>query len=132
MIKQSELIEARNEMNFFKNMNKKETAAILVKKGLTHRKTVRMKEIMDCMFLLANALGETWKSASTEAAAGMVLIVLAKNAMLKNSINAAGWRLVINFFDSNPEIARDISPRALAEINAYRTGRMGPGLQTAA
>ena len=107
-------------MNFFNNINKGTSAATLVKQGLANEDTITMKEIMDCIFLVADVMRETWKSVSKEAAAGMVLMVLSKNAMLKKWGYAAGWEVVLIFFKSNPNIAKDISPITLAEINSYQ------------
>jgi hypothetical protein len=115
-------------MNFFKNINKGSSAASLVKQGLVNEDTVSMKEIMDCIFLVADVMRETWKSVSKEAAAGMVLVVLSKNGKLKNYLNAAGWNLVLIFIKSNPKIVNDISPGTLAEINSYQAvGIAGSG-----
>ena len=52
-----------------------------------------------------------------ETAAGMVLVVLAKNVRLRDYINAAGWDLVLNLIKTNPELADDIAPKTLTEIN---------------
>lgn len=117
-----------NEMNFFKNINKRTSTATLVKQGLANQDTITMKEIMDCIFLVADVMRETWKYLSKEAAAGMVLVILLKNAMLKNYLNAAGWELVLTFIKSNPKIAKDISRRTWAEINSYHAdGIAGSG-----
>jgi len=93
---------------------------MLVKNGLVSAEIKTSKEIRDCIFIVANVLGETWKTASKEIAAGIVLVVLAKNAMLKDYINAAGWDLVLNLIITNPEFAKDIAPGTLAEINTYQ------------
>jgi len=111
-----------NEMNFFKNINKGTSAAALVKQGLVNEDAITMKEIMDCIFLVADVTRETWKYVSKEAAAGMVLVTLLKDTMLKNYLNAAGWDLVLTFIKSNPKIAKDISQRTWAEINSYQAG----------
>ena len=79
-----------------------------------------MQQVRDCIFLLANALGDPWKQVSKEAAAGMVLVVLAKNAELRQYLNGKGWRLVLNFVNSNPDLARNLSPRTLGEIFTYQ------------
>jgi len=55
-----------------------------------------------------------------EAAVGMVLVVLVKNARLKDYVNTIGWDLVLNLIKTNPEIAGDIAPGALTEINMYQ------------
>ena len=107
-------------MNFLKNINKEVSATTLVKQGLVNEDTVTMKEISDCIFLVADVMRETWKYVSKEAAAGMVLVILFKNTMLKNYLNTAGWDLVLTFINSNPIIAGDISPGTLAEINSYQ------------
>ena len=112
--------EAEKIMNLFNNFYKKTTAATLVKQGLANQATASSKQIKDCIVLLANGLGETWKSASKEAAAGMVLVALAKNDALKNYLNNSGWDLVLNFVYSNPKIAKAISPRTMGEIFSYQ------------
>ena len=96
--------------------------------GLANEETASIKQIMDCIYLLANGLGETWKTASKESAAGMVLVVLAKNIELKNYLNNNGWKLVLSFVRSNPNIARDISPRTLGQIFAYQATAQQPML----
>ena len=115
-------------MKFFNNINKKSNAATLVKLGLANEDTASVKQIKDCIFLLANGLGETWKSASKEAAAGMVLVVLAKNIELRNYLNNNGWKLVLSFVRANPKIAKDISPRTMGEIFAYQAAANQPVL----
>jgi len=107
-------------MNIFKYMNKKDSTATLVRQGMVNNESASIKEIADCIFLMANATGDAWKSASKEATAGMVLIVLAKNVELKNYLNATGWKLVLNFVKSSPTIARDLSPRTMGEIFSYQ------------
>jgi hypothetical protein len=113
-------------MNIFKSMNKRDTTASLVENGLNNEKVVTRKEIQDCAFIVADVMSEIWKTASKETAAGIVLVVLAKNAMLKNTINATGWNLVSNLFKTNPEIAADISSGTLAEINRYQVSGFEP------
>jgi len=115
-------------MKFFNNINKKSNAATLVRYGLANENTASIKQIKDCIYLLANGLGETWKTASKESVAGMVLVVLAKNIELKNYLNSNGWKLVLSFVSSNPMIARDISPRTLSQIFAYQSSAQQPML----
>ena len=117
-------------MKFFRNFNKKDSAATLAREGIADRQAVSGKEIADCVFLLAEATGDTWINVSKEAAAGMTLIVLARNVNLRSYLNARGWKLVLNFVTSSPEIARSLSPRTLGEIFSYQSARksMQPGL----
>ena len=107
-------------MNFFKNINKSDSTAMLVENGLVSEQTMTRKEILDCVFLVADVMRETWQTMTRETAAGMVLVVLAKNARLKDYINAAGWDLVLTLIKTNPELADDIAPGTLAEINLYQ------------
>ena len=107
-------------MNFFKNLNKSITTARLVESGLVNGETVTRKEILDCEFLVADVMREKWKTISKETAAGIVLVVLAKNALLKEFINAAGWELVSNLVKTNPEFAKDMAAGTLAEISLYQ------------
>jgi len=117
-------------MKFFKNFNKKSSATTLVREGMVNQESVTIKEITDCVFLLAHNTGEAWKSASKEAAAGMVLIVLAKNFELKNYLNATGWNLVLSFVKSSPDIARGLSPRTIDEIFSYQLAAREPMLSS--
>jgi hypothetical protein len=117
-------------MKFFDRINKKSSAARLVKRGLANEDTVSFKQIMDCIYLLANGLGETWKSASKESAAGMVLVALAKNIELRNYLNSNGWKLVLSFIHANPKIAKDLSPRTMGEIFAYQATAQQPLLMS--
>ena len=109
-------------MNFFRNLNKNSLAANLARDGLANQEMFSYKEIKDCIFILANAMGDSWKNASYEAAAGMVLIALAKNKALKSLLNACGWSLVLSLVKSNPGIKRDISAMTRAEIDFYQSG----------
>ncbi len=107
-------------MNFLKNINKRSTTATLVKNGLVNAEIKSRTDILDCIFIVADVMGDTWKTASKEIAAGIVLVVLAKNAVLIDYINAAGWDLVLNLIKTNPEFAKNIAPGTLAEINTYQ------------
>ena len=107
-------------MNFFKNINKSDSTAILVENGLVSEQAMTRKEILDCVFIVADVMRETWQTMTRETAAGMVLVVLAKNARLKDYVNTIGWDLVLNLIKTNPEIADDIAPGTLAEINMYQ------------
>jgi hypothetical protein len=120
--------QTEKTMKFFNNMNKKSNAATLVKHGLANEDTASVKQILDCIYLLANGLGETWKTASKEAAAGMVLLTLAKNIDLANYLNNNGWKLVLSFISTNPKIARDISARTMGQIFAYQATAHEPML----
>ena len=107
-------------MNFFKNINKSDSTAMLVENGLVSEQAISREEILDCVFIVADVMRETWQTMTRETAAGMVLVVLAKNAKLKDYINAIGWGLVLNLIKTNPEIADDIAPETLADINLYQ------------
>ncbi len=107
-------------MNFFKNINKSGSTAVLVENGLVSEQAITEREILDCIFLVADGMRETWQTMTRETAAGMVLVVLAKNARLKDYINAAGWDLVLNLIKTNPKLTVDIAPETLAEINLYQ------------
>jgi len=93
---------------------------MLVENGLVSEQAISREEILDCVFLVADIMRETWQTMSRETAAGMVLVVLAKNARLKDYVNTIGWDLVLNLIKTNPEIADDIAPGTLAEINMYQ------------
>ena len=63
-------------MQFFGQINRESNAVALVKRGLVNERMANHRQIIDCICFLANALSETWKSASKEAAAGLALIAL--------------------------------------------------------
>ena len=107
-------------MNFFNNLNKSATTARLVENGLVNKEVATKKEILNCVFLVADIMREKWKTMTKESAAGIVLVVLAKNVLLKDYINATGWALVSNLITTNPEIVTDIAAGALTEINSYQ------------
>ncbi len=107
-------------MNFFNNINKSASTAQLVEKGLVNKEVATKKEILNCVFLVADIMREKWKTMTKESAAGIVLVVLAKNVLLKDYINATGWALVSNLIKTNPEIAKDIAAGALTEISSYQ------------
>ena len=107
-------------MKFFRNVNKKSEAATLASLGLRNREMYSYKEIRDCIFILANGMGETWKNASNEAAAGLVLMALAKNRALESLLNSRGWSLVLSLVKSNPAIRREISAMMRAEIDSHQ------------
>ena len=115
-------------MNFLKDINKKSSAAKLARQGMVNADSVSINQILDCVFLLKNATGEAWKRTNRETVAGMVLVVLAKNVELKNYLNATGWKLVLSFVKSSPDIARSISPRAMGEILSYQVATREPML----
>ncbi|MCZ6798189.1 MAG: hypothetical protein O7D36_09590 [Gammaproteobacteria bacterium] len=107
-------------MNFFKNINKSDSTALLVENGLVSEQAISREEILDCVFIVADVMRETWQTMTRETAAGMVLVVLAKNARLKDYLNAAGWDLVLTLINTNPELADDMAPGTLTEINLYQ------------
>jgi len=109
-------------MSFFDNFNKTSAAADLVRSGLANREAINSKQIRDCIYLLENALGETWKKASKQAAAGLVLIALARNVALKQFLNGCGWSLVMSLVQTNPAITRDLASGKRAEIQSYQSG----------
>jgi hypothetical protein len=107
-------------MNFFKNINKSDSTALLVENGLVSEQAISREEILDCVFIVADVMRETWQTMTRETAAGMVLVVLAKNARLKDYLNAAGWDLVLTLINTNPELTDDMAPGTLTEINLYQ------------
>jgi len=109
-------------LNYFNNINKKGATTELVKRGLAEQDTVSGKEIRDIIYLLECALGDTWKNTTRQAAAGMVLMSLAKNRALDQVLNTSGWNLVLFLVQSTPRITLNISSRKRAEIHNYQAG----------
>jgi hypothetical protein len=108
------------EMNFLNRISKSASTAKLVEDGLVNNEIATRKEILDCVFLVADVMREKWKSMTRETAAGVVLIVLAKNAMLKDYINVTGWALVSDLIKKNPEFAKDMAAGTITEIKSYQ------------
>jgi hypothetical protein len=112
-------------MKLLEKMFKGQAAAALVKQGLCDGCQMTRSAIMNSLQLLAGALGDSWQRVSREAAAGMVLVMLAKNKSLASYLNSTGWQLVMAFVSDHPELARNLSPRALADIGIYRSAGIG-------
>jgi len=119
-------------MKLLRNLFKKRAAADLVSQGLRSEYQPPREVIMDSLQLFSGALGDSWHEVSREAAAGMVLLALAKNSSLEHYVNATGWNLVLAFAGDHPELFRFVSPRAVADIGAYRAAGVQPVLARAA
>lgn len=109
-------------MIFFNNLNKKGATTELVKSGLAKQDAVSGQEIRDIIYLLECSLGDTWKNTTRQAAAGMVLMSLAKDRALNQVLNSCGWNLVLTLVQSTPNIERDISSGKRDEIYRYQSG----------
>jgi hypothetical protein len=116
----SDLTRMGKEMNFLNKISKSASTAKLVEDGLVNNEVATRKEILDCVFLVADVMREKWKTMTRETAAGIVLVVLAKNAVLKDYINVTGWALVSNLIKSNPEFAKDMATGTITEIKSYQ------------
>ena len=115
-------------MALFDRFNRKSRITELVRAGLANGESTTVKQIRDCIYLLRNALGDTWQMASKEAAAGMALVALARDVTLQRYLNCDGWKLVLSFVSANPEMAGSLSPRIASEIHCYReAGSTRPG-----
>lgn len=119
-------------MKYLHRIFKRHATAALVKRALREDRDVSFKTIMACLHLLAGALGESWHRVSREAAAGMVLVMLAKEAALGDYVNEFGWELVLTFVGEHADIVRYVSPRARTDIDAYQTARLETLLAQAA
>ena len=95
----------------------------LILSGLARRDSNSHKKIRENMTRLARGLGDAWLGASRQEGAGMVLLALAQNSALRQHLNSEGWGLIASFVTANPEIARHISPRGLAEISSPEASR---------
>jgi hypothetical protein len=112
-------------MKYLRRIFNRRATAELVKRALREDRYVSFKAITACLDLLAGALGRNWYRASREAAAGMVLVMLAKEAKLGDYVNDLGWNLVLTFVGENAEIVRYLSPRAMTEISARQAVQPG-------
>jgi hypothetical protein len=111
---------------------RRNTVAALARQGLLAERPAGRKPISGSLQLIAGALGDSWKQLSCEAAAGMVLVALAKDSKLQSCLNDRGWELVLTFVGERPELVRHLSPRALADVDAYQAKRLGALLASAA
>ena len=111
-------------MNFLNRFFRQFAIAALVRQALRKEQKLTRKAIMNCQALLADALGESWHRSSREAAAGMVLVRLAKDAALEDCINDRGWDLVLTAVGDHSRLVTQISPRAMADIYAWQSVRL--------
>ena len=112
-------------MKLLAKLFKKTAATTLVRQGLRDERQPSQEAITDSLELFSGSLGDSWDEVSPEAAAGMVLVALAKNSSLAHYVNACGWRLVLAFVGDQPDLLRYVSPRAMADICAYRAAGIG-------
>jgi len=110
-------------MKFFTRFNRRNATARLVFAGLLEGQRRGRRNISNTMHLLAGALGDSFDSLHPRAAAGMVLLALAKNSTLGRCLNDSGWALVIALLDEHPEIAARLSPGTSLEIAGRRPAR---------
>ena len=107
-------------MKWFLRRPQKSKVTTLVQQGLANSEIVTAQQIRDCIYLLGSSLGDTWKAASKEVAAGMALLALARDAQLPQYLNRNGWMLVMSFITANPGMASSLSLRTIGEIISYR------------
>ena len=111
-------------MCYLNRIIKRQAVAAMVRQALRKEQKVTRKAIMECQALLEEALGESWHRASREAAAGMVLVRLAKDSALDEVINDRGWDLVLTFVGDHSRLVAQISPRAMQDIHAWQSARL--------
>jgi len=46
-------------MNYFKNINKSDSTALLVENGLVSEQAITREKILDCVFIVADVMRET-------------------------------------------------------------------------
>lgn len=102
----------------------RQMTAALVRRALRKELKLSRKAIMDCQALLTDALGVSWQLTSREAAAGLVLVRLAKDAPLDDYLNDLGWDLVLTAVGDHSRLVRQISSRAMADIHAWQSARL--------
>ena len=119
-------------MQILHRIFRRQTIAIMVRQALRDEPRVSRKAIMQGQDLLAAALGASWQSASRESAAGMVLVLLARNSELEDFVNERGWELVLTSVGDHSRVVMDISPRAMSDIRAWQTTRLEALLAKAA
>ena len=111
-------------MQFMINFLQRQLTAALVRQALRKDVKLSRKAIMDCQKLLTEALGVSWQLTSREAAAGLVLIRLAKDATLEDYLNDRGWDLVLTAVGDHSRLVTQVSSRAMADIHAWQSARL--------
>jgi hypothetical protein len=111
-------------MQFLSRFLKRQINAALVRRALNKHRKVSRKAILEAQVLLEEALGRDWQRTSREAAAGLVLIRLAKDAALEDYLNDLGWDLVLTAVGDHSRLVTQISLRAMADIHAWQSARL--------
>ena len=119
-------------MQYINRILKRYATATLVSQGLRREQKVTRRAIMQAQDLLAAALGRGWRRASREAAAGMVLVLLARSAELGDFANEYGWELVLTAVGDHSRTVMEISPRAMPDLRAWQAARLEALLAKAA
>jgi Mn-dependent DtxR family transcriptional regulator len=119
-------------MRYLNRILKRYTTAALVRQGLRKEKKVTRRAIIECQDFLAEALGESWHRASREAAAGLVLLRLAREAVLDDYLTDRGWDSVLTCVGDHSQIVRFVSARAMSDIHAWQSNRLEALLAKAA
>jgi hypothetical protein len=127
-----ELEPGAKSMKPFSGFNRHGKIERLVNAGLLAPGDDREVAVANCIYLLAGSLGDSWRALGREAAAGMVLLALAKDSALENHLNDCGWKLVSGCIDSLPSPTRSLHPRTLREILARRAASGSPALPATA
>ena len=119
-------------MQYINRILKRYATATLVSQGLRREQKVTRRAIMQCHDLLSDALGQSWQRASREAAAGMVLVLLARESELDDFFNDRGWEMVLTSVGDHSRMVMDISPRTMSDIRAWQATRLEALLAKAA
>ena len=119
-------------MELLHRILRRQAIAIMVRRALRTEPGVTRRAIMQAQDLLADALGRSWQRASREAAAGMVLVWLARQSELDDYVNERGWELILTSVGDHSRIVMDISPRAMPDLRAWQAVRLEALLAKAA
>ena len=119
-------------MKFLSRIFRRQAIAIMVREALRAQSGVTRRAIMQCHDLLSDALGQSWQRASREAAAGMVLVRLARDSELDDFVNERGWEMVLTSVGDHSRTIMDISPRAMSDLRAWQATRLEALLAKAA
>ena len=119
-------------MKFLSRLFRRQAIAIMARQALSAQSGVSRRAIMQAQDLLAAALGRGWRRASREAAAGMVLVLLARSAELGDFANEYGWELVLTAVGDHSRTVMEISPRAMPDLRAWQAARLEALLAKAA
>ena len=107
-------------MKPFSGFNRHGAIERLANAGLRAERGIAEGAVSNSIHLLAGSLGDAWTARGLQAAAGMVLLALAKNDSLDAYLNDCGWELVSACLGAYPGLTSSLSPQTLLDFHNRR------------